>query len=135
MTDEEFLDGVALSGMLPAPFIIFSTFVGYLGGGLAGALLLTAGIFLPAFGITLVGHQALERLINHRRTHTVLDGVTAGVVGLIAATALTLARQAVTTPVAVAIFALALGLLYRWKARGAIAVIVLASGVLGLLIG
>ncbi|HET6379932.1 MAG TPA: chromate transporter [candidate division Zixibacteria bacterium] len=135
MTDEEFLDGVALSGMLPAPFIIFSTFVGYLGGGLAGALLLTAGIFLPAFGITLVGHQALERLINHRRTHTVLDGVTAGVVGLIAATALTLAREALTTPAAAAIFALALGLLYRWKARGAIAVIVLASGVLGLLIG
>ena len=56
MTDGEFLDGVALSGILPAPFIIFSTFVGYLGGGPWGAIALTLGIFLPAFGFTLIGH-------------------------------------------------------------------------------
>jgi chromate transporter len=33
MSDSQFLDGLALSGILPAPLIIFSTFVGYLGGG------------------------------------------------------------------------------------------------------
>ncbi|MGH7944672.1 MAG: chromate efflux transporter, partial [Opitutaceae bacterium] len=32
MTERDFLDGVALSGILPAPLIIFSTFVGYFGG-------------------------------------------------------------------------------------------------------
>src|SRR5204862_5452474 len=49
LTDDQFVDGLALSGVLPAPLIIFSTFVGYLAGGLAGGLAMTVGIFLPAF--------------------------------------------------------------------------------------
>ena len=47
LTDEQFVDGLAIGGVLPAPLIIFSTFVGYLAGGLAGALAITVGIFLP----------------------------------------------------------------------------------------
>ncbi len=62
MTDAQFLDGLALGGVLPAPLIIFGTFVGYLGGGLPGALAMTAGIFAPAFGMTLLAHHPLERL-------------------------------------------------------------------------
>jgi chromate transporter len=133
MTDREFLDGVALSGILPAPFIIFSTFVGYLGGGPLGALVLTVGIFLPAFGFTLIGHNYMERLIAHRGAHAFLDGVTAGVVGLIAATSLALFQQAVRGPVAGIIFTLALIALYRWKAKTAVAATILAAGGVGLL--
>src|SRR3546814_2863975 len=51
MTDAQFLDGLALSGILPAPLIIFSTFIGYFGGGPLGAIVMTVGIFLPAFKI------------------------------------------------------------------------------------
>ncbi|HMT21522.1 MAG TPA: chromate efflux transporter, partial [Promineifilum sp.] len=54
MTDSQFLDGLALAGILPAPLVIFGTFVGYLGGSLLGAVALTLGIFLPAFGMTLI---------------------------------------------------------------------------------
>ncbi len=54
MSDAEFLDGLALSGMLPAPLVIFSTFVGWVSGGPAGALAMTAGMFLPAFGFSLL---------------------------------------------------------------------------------
>ncbi|MFZ9881271.1 MAG: chromate transporter, partial [Phycisphaerales bacterium] len=50
MTPEACLDGVAIASVLPAPLVIFGTFVGYQGGGLLGALAFTAGIFLPAFG-------------------------------------------------------------------------------------
>ena len=41
LTNAQFLDGLALSGLLPAPLIIFSTFVGYIGGGPLGAIVLT----------------------------------------------------------------------------------------------
>ena len=134
MTNAQFLDGIALSGILPAPLIIFSTFVGYLGGGPIGALLLTAGIFLPAFAFTMVGHDVLERLVENRALHSFLDGVTAGVVGLISATALDLIRVALTHPLAWLIFGLALLTLYRWKAKIAVAVVVIGAGVLGLLL-
>lgn len=63
MSNTQFLDGLALSGLLPAPLIIFSTFVGYLGGGPWGAVVITVGIFLPAFAFTLIGHDALEGLV------------------------------------------------------------------------
>jgi len=134
MTNDQFLDGLALSGILPAPLIIFSTFVGYLGGGPAGALLLTLGIFLPAFCFTLVGHDALERMVENQALHAFLDGVTASVVGLITATALGLAREGLSQPAAWVIFALSLLVLYRWKAKAAVAGVVLGAGLLGLLL-
>lgn len=134
MTHAQFLDGLALSGLLPAPLIIFATFVGYLGGGPLGALLLTVGIFLPAFAFTLIGHKQMERIVENRATHAFLDGVTAGVVGLISATALEILNVTLQGLVAWVIFTLALLLLFRWKAKLAIAVIVLGAGLLGLLL-
>jgi chromate transporter len=134
MSNEQFLDGLALSGILPAPLIIFSTFVGYLGGGLPGALALTVGIFLPAFCFTLIGHDVLEKMVETPAIHEFLDGVTAGVVGLIAATALGLARVALTEPVMWLIFAASLLILYRWRAKQAVLVVVLGAGLVGLLL-
>jgi chromate transporter len=134
MTNEQFLDGLALSCILPAPLIIFATFVGYLGGGPLGALALTAGIFLPAFAFTLVGHNYLERLVENKAAHAFLEGVTAGVVGLIAAVTVGLFRTAVTDLPALGIFAVALWTFYRWKAKAAVAAVVLGAGLSGLLL-
>jgi chromate transporter len=90
MTNTQFLDGLALSSLLPAPLIIFATFVGYLGSGAAGAVVLTVGIFLPAFAFTLLAHDPLEKLVSQPRIREFLEGVTAGVVGLIAGTTMAL---------------------------------------------
>lgn len=134
MTDKQFLDGLALSSILPAPLIIFSTFVGYLGNGLPGAVMITLGVFLPAFLFTLIGHSFFERMIEDKRLHAFLDGVTAGVVGLIAATALQLLFVALADVPAVIIFLLSLVAVYRWKAKASVVVIVLVAGLLGLLV-
>jgi len=134
MTNAQFLDGVALSGILPAPFIIFATFVGYIGGGALGALALTIGVFLPAFAFTLLAHQPLERATRHPASRAFLDGVTAGVVGLIAATSLVLLAASVRSPLAIVIFLAALAALYAWKAKAAVAGVILSAGALGLLI-
>jgi chromate transporter len=134
MTNAQFLDGLALSGILPAPLVIFGTFVGYLGGGLPGALVLTLGIFAPAFAFTLVGHQMMERLISNTALHSFLDGVTAGVVGLISATALVLIRVAITDLPALLIFAVGLLILFRWKSKLNVPIVVLAAAVAGLIV-
>ncbi len=134
MTNSQFLDGLALSGILPAPLIIFSTFVGYYSGGPLGALLMTFAIFLPAFAFTLVGHRYLERLIGEPSIHAFLDGVTAGVVGLIGATTIQLFGVGVSSLPALAIFAVALAGIYLWKAKAAVAGIVVGAGLLGLVL-
>ncbi len=134
LTDRQFLDGLALGGILPAPLIIFGTFVGYVAGGLPGALAMTFGIFLPAFAITLVGHETLERVVENRSLHDLLDGITAGVVGLIAATSVHLFRAGIESVGQQLIFAAGLALLYLWRARAAVAVVVIGAALLGLLL-
>ena len=131
MSNAQFLDGLALSGLLPAPLIIFSTFVGYLGGGPWGALAMTAGIFLPAFAFTLLGHDALERLVHQPRIRLFLEGFTAGVVGLIAGTTLALLKVSLTGLEAVVLFALLLALLFASKAKLVVPAVIAAAALWG----
>ncbi|WP_192800833.1 chromate transporter [Brucella tritici] len=135
MTDAQFLDGLALSGILPAPLIIFSTFVGYFGGGPLGAIAMTIGIFLPAFGFSLLFHERLESLVENKTLHSFLEGVSAGVVGLIAATTVELALVVVDRLPSLllggVIFALALAVLYLWKSKVNVVLAVVGAGFLG----
>jgi chromate transporter len=135
VTDAQFLDSLALSGIIPAPLIIFATFVGYLAGGVAGALAMTSGIFLPAFAFALLFYDRLESVIEDERLHRFLEGVAAGVVGLIAVTALQLAYSVWSSVPSLhfgaLIFAASLALLYLWKSKLSVLAVVLGSALLG----
>jgi chromate transporter len=139
LTDAQFLDGLALSGILPAPLIIFSTFVGYVAGGAAGALAMTAGIFLPAFSFTLLLGERIESVIEHPGLQHLLEGVAAGVVGLIAVTTLQLAvvvagrlpPSAAGAGVGVLIFAAALAVLVLWKSKAAVPLAIAGGALAG----
>jgi chromate transporter len=119
--DSNFLDGVAIAGVLPAPLVIFATFVGYVAGGLSGALAITAGMFLPAFAFSLILFERLEALIDEPALHRVLAGVAAAVVGIIAATWVQLGSATVARvpdlSLAVPLFAAAL--IATWRLKGA----------------
>jgi chromate transporter len=133
MTNGQFMDGVALSGLLPAPLIIFSTFVGYIGGGAPGAILMTIGVFLPAFAFTLIAHDPLERLISHSGVRALLDGVTAAVVGLIAATALVLLVVSVKSALSLVVFLAAVAALFYWNHKLMVPLVVAGAMVVGLI--
>lgn len=133
LTNQQFLDGIALSGVLPAPLIIFSTFVGYFGAGWLGAIIITFGIFLPAFVITLAGHGFMERTIANTGMHSFLDGVTAGVIGLIAMTAIQLFRTTITDWFTFLVFALSLLMLYKIKSKFTVVAVIIGSGLAGFL--
>lgn len=133
MTNEQFLDGIALSGILPAPLIIFTTFVGYFAGSWLGALIMTAAIFLPAFCFTLIGHNYIQKVTENKALHNFLDGVTAGVIGLIAVTTIRLFQAAITDVLAIAIFIVALLALYFIKSKFTIAFVIIGAGVISML--
>ena len=120
--------------MLPAPLIIFATFVGYLAGGWAGALAITAGVFLPAFAFSLLFYRRIEAALAHGRLRPFLDGVTAGVVGVIAITAAELAWVALTEPKAVGLAAAAALVLWRASGRAVIPLTVIGGGLAGALV-
>jgi chromate transporter len=131
LTDSQFVDGLAMSGVLPAPLIIFSTFVGYLAGGLAGGIAMTIGIFIPAFVFPIFLHRQLVTVAENERLHPFLIGVAAGVIGLIAAVTVEIVDTGVvdiaTTVLAVVGF-LALNV---WHGKLTVLYVVLGCGAVG----
>ncbi len=83
LTAPQLLDGVALSVATPGPFMLFTTFVGYLAGGITGAAIATFFVFLPSFVFVIVGAQYIEQVRNNRFVQAFLAGVSAAVVGII----------------------------------------------------
>jgi chromate transporter len=132
MSQDQFLDGIAISGVLPAPLIIFSTFVGYFGAGWWGAILITIGIFLPAFAFTLIGHSVMEKLIANTALHNFLDGITAGVVGLIGVTAIQFFASAVNSLPALIIFLLSVVFLLKYRSKYTAMFIIVGAGIFSL---
>ena len=83
LTASQLLDGVALSVATPGPFMLFTTFVGYLAGGVTGAVLATFFVFLPSFLFIILGARYIEQVRNNRFVQAFLSGVSAAVVGVI----------------------------------------------------
>ena len=134
LTDSQFVDGLAMGGALPAPAIIFSTFVGYIAGGMAGALVMTFGIFLPAFVFPIFCHRQLVAVAENARLHPFLLGVAAGVIGLIAAVTVSIVE---TSVVDVWTALLAIGaflVLNRWHGKLTVLYVVLGCGLIGALL-
>jgi chromate transporter len=134
LTASQFNDGLAMGGILPAPLIIFSTFVGYIAGGLTGALVMTLGIFLPAFVFPIFLHRQLVAIADNPRLHQFLLGVAAAVVGLIAAVTVDIVKTSVVD-VYTAILALgAFAALNYWHSKLTVVYVMLTCGAIGALL-
>ena len=134
LTNSQFVDGLAMSGILPAPLIIFSTFVGYIAGGLSGALVMTLGIFLPAFIFPIFLHRYLVAVAENERLHPLLIGVAAAVIGLIAAVTVEIVKTSVVD-VYTAVLAIGAFLaLNRWHSKLTVVYVVLGCGAVGALL-
>jgi chromate transporter len=83
LTSSQLLDGVALSVATPGPFMLFTTFTGFVAGGLTGAVIATLFVFLPSFVFVLGGARYIEAVRNNQTLQSFLAGVSAGVVGVI----------------------------------------------------
>ena len=94
LTAPQLLDGVALSVATPGPFMLFTTFVGYLAGGITGAAIATFFVFLPSFIFVIMGAQYIEQVRNNRFVQAFLAGVSAAVVGVILVVSLELVPSA-----------------------------------------
>jgi len=131
LTDSQFVDGLAMSGVLPAPLIIFSTFVGYVAGGLAGGLAMTLGIFLPAFVFPIFFHRGLVAIADNPRIRPFLLGVAAGVIGLIAAVTVQIVDTSVVDIYTAALAIGAFLVLNRYHGKLTVLYVVLGCGLIG----
>ncbi len=131
MTEQQLLDAIAIGQFTPGPFFTTATFIGFFVGGLPGALLATLGIFLPSFIFVAISQRALARFQNAPAVRSLLDGVNAAALGLMAAVAWQLGRAAVIDPLTAAISLAALLALIRFKVNSTW--LIIAGALIGLL--
>ena len=117
LSDGQFLDAVAMGLITPGPIVITATFIGYLAAGWQGSVVATVAIFTPIFlGVVLPGRWFIRHRDN-AQIKAFVAGATAAAAGAIAGAVVVLSRQTIHIWAAVAIAAVSLGLLLKWKIK------------------
>jgi chromate transporter len=115
ISDQQLIDAIAIGQVTPGPLFTAATFIGFLLGGTPGALLATLGIFLPSFVFVAISNPLIPRLRNSPWASSLLDGINAASLGLMAAVTWQLGRASLVDPLTVAMSLLAFVLLIRYK--------------------
>ncbi|HEX2994352.1 MAG TPA: chromate efflux transporter, partial [Anaerolineales bacterium] len=113
LTDQQLLDAVAIGQVTPGPLFTAATFIGYLLGGIPGALLATLGIFLPSFIFVAISNPLIPKVRNSAWASSLLDGVNASALGLMAAVTVQLGISSLIDLYTAIIAAISLILLLR----------------------
>jgi chromate transporter len=115
LTDQQLIDAVAIGQVTPGPLFTAATFIGYLIGGTSGALLATLGIFLPSFVFVAISNPLIPRIRNSAWAGSLLDGVNASSLGLMAAVTFQLGASSLIDIYTVMVAIISLFLLLRYR--------------------
>ena len=132
LSEQQFVDCVALGIISPGPVVIIGTVAGYLVFGLTGALVATFATFLPAFLLVVLLGRTYRRHADHPRDKGFLSGATAAASGAIAGAAIVIAKGILNDAAAVAIVAVALLILLQKRVRVPEPVLIAATAPVGL---
>ncbi len=94
LTEQQFLDAVAVAMITPGPVVITVAFIGYLVAGPLGATCAAVGTFLPCYLFVIFPAPYFRRISANRSVKSFVDGVTAAATGAIAGAAFVLGRRA-----------------------------------------
>ena len=119
MTQRQVLDAIAIGQLTPGPVLSTATFIGYLLGGGAGALVATIAIFLPSFLYVAALGPILPRLRRSPWMAAFLDSVNVCALALMAGVTITLARDTLRAWPMWVIAVASLAALWRWKTNPA----------------
>jgi len=133
LTEQQFLDAVAVAMITPGPVVITVAFIGYLVAGFSGACVAALATFLPCYLLTVLPAPYFKRWGKHPGVKAFVDGITIAAVGAIAGAVVVLARRQLVDLPAVLIAFTTVGLLYRFKKLPELSLIG-GAAVLGLLL-
>jgi chromate transporter len=116
LSNQAFVDAVAVGIVSPGPVVITATFVGYLNHAFSGAAAATAGMFMPSVIFVMLGTPVLRRYRTNARVQGFVRGITVAVVGVLVGTSWLVGRSSIHDAFGIALLIVALGILWsKWK--------------------
>ena len=119
ITERQLLDAVAMGQVTPGPLFTTATFIGYILGGVRGAVIATVAIFLPAFVLVAVSGPLVPRIRKSPTAGAVLDGINVAALALMLVVSAQLARTAIVDWFTLAIAGVSALLLFRYRVNSA----------------
>jgi len=119
LTSAQLLDATAVGQVTPGPLFTTATFIGYVLGGVPGAIVATVGIFLPSFVLIAISGPLIPRLRRSPIAGAFLDGVNVASLALMAVVTWQLGRAAIFDVTTVLLAILSAILLMRFRINSA----------------
>lgn len=115
LTEQQLIDAIAIGQVTPGPVFTTATFIGYVLGGVPGAVVATIGIFLPSFVFVAASNPIIPRIRRSPWAGSLLDGVNAASLGLMAAVTWQLGRAALIDPYTILLAFISAWLLLQYR--------------------
>lgn len=133
LSEQQFVDAVAMGLISPGPVVIMATFAGYLVYGLTGAIVATIAVFVPVYLFVVVPGGLIRRHEQHLRLQGFIKGATAAAAGAIAGAAIVIGQQVIEDGWSVLIALAALAVLLQRRVRVPEPALVALAALVGLI--
>ncbi len=138
LTEQQFVDAVAVAMITPGPVVITVGFIGYLVAGFPGACVAALATFLPCYLFTVIPAPYFHKIAKNKPVKAFVDGITAAVVGALVGAVIIIAKRTIVPNNSIDFAAIVitvcsiLALLYSKKLQEPY--IILAAAIIGVLI-
>ena len=132
LTEQQFLDAVAVAMITPGPVVITVGFIGYLIAGFPGACIAATATFLPCYLFTVIPAPYFKRYGKRPGIKAFIDGVTAAAIGAISGAVIILAKRQFIDITSAGIAVITILILLRFKIPEPL--IIIAAAIVGLMI-
>jgi chromate transporter len=130
ITDQQLLAAISVGQFTPGPVFTTATFIGYLVARVPGALVATAGIFLPSFLFVALIHPLADKLRRSPWSAALLDGVNVASLALMGSVLIQLGQSTLIDVLTWLIALLAFAILLRFKINAVW--LILAGAIVGI---
>lgn len=95
LTEQQFVDAVAVAMITPGPVVITVGFIGYLVAGFPGAVVAALATFLPCYLLTILPAPYFKKIAGNKSIKAFVDGITAAVIGALAGAVIVIATRSI----------------------------------------
>ena len=133
LNEQQFIDAVAVAMITPGPIVITVGFIGYLVGGVSGAIVAALATFIPCYLFTILPAPYFKKYGKNPSLKAFIDGVTAAAIGAIAGAVIIMAKKQLTDITTFCFALIALIILFQFKKIKELHIIIVAA-ILGIII-